>query len=85
MVKIIDVELLPLTDKYYETCIGVEVEDIFGFKQYVTINLFGGDTYPSKRELDKGWEPEYGMDHVETEATYTIAKIIIEALKKHGH
>ena len=85
MVKVIGVEHVPLSGKYYETSILVDVEDMFGFKHQVTINLFGDDCYPSERELDKGWEPDYGMDHVETEATHIVASIIVEALKKHGH
>ena len=78
--KIKSVTLEPLRFKHYATEIIVEVYDEFGFPNDMCVSVSGYFPSPSQREIDKGWEPDYGMDHVETEAEYKIALAIVEAL-----
>lgn len=80
--KIKSVTLEPLRSKHYSTDLVVEVYDQFGFPNDICITISGYYPKPSQREVDKGWEPDYGMDHVETEAEHILALIIKEALEK---
>lgn len=80
--KIKSVTLEPLRDKHYSTDLVVEVYDEFGFPNDILISIAGYYPAPSQRELDKGWELEYGMDHVETHAEYSLALLIKEALER---
>lgn len=80
--KFKSVTIKPLSWKHYETELVVEVYDQFGFSNDVSISISGDYPAPSQRELDNGWEPDDGMDHVETEAEYVVALIIKEALEK---
>jgi len=80
-VKVKSVTLEPLRDKHYSTDLVVEVYDQMGFPNDILISISGYYPAPSQRELDKGWEPDYGMDHVETEAEYCLALVIKEALE----
>lgn len=79
--KIKSVTLEPLRGKHYSTDLVVEVYDDFGFPNDIVITISGYYPSPSKREIDKGWEPDDGMDHVETQAEYALALIIKEALE----
>ena len=80
--KIKSVELKPLTNsKYYETTVDIIVESV-PRDEHITVNIYGGYSTPSEREIELGWEPDYGMDHTESQETYEIAKKIIEALNK---
>lgn len=40
-----------------------------------------GNRKPSQRELDRGYNEDYGMDHVESDSSYQVALKILEALK----
>lgn len=79
--KVKSVELKPLSSKHYSTEVSVYVEDAFGQEYVVSVEIYGYFPAPSQRELDRGWEIDYGMDHVETHAEYTIALAIVKALK----
>lgn len=79
--KIKSVTLEPLRGKHYHTEILVEVYDEWGMPNDIWINISGYYPSPSQREIDKGWEPDDGMDHVETQAEYGLALIIKEALE----
>jgi hypothetical protein len=71
------VELIPLDGKYYDTAIKVEFTDC----NPVYISLGGGSgSGPSPREIENGWEPDHGMDHTETMATFVLADLIFETL-----
>ena len=73
------VTLIPLEGKYYSTELLVEDENWEGS---VYITVAGHPTWtPSPREIENGWEPDYGMDHVEDHGTYNVALIIKEALE----
>jgi len=80
--KIKSVTLDPLQGKHYSTELVVEVYDEGGFPNDLFISICGYYPKPSQREIDKGWEPDDGMDHVETEAGYVLALIIKEALER---
>jgi hypothetical protein len=80
--KIKSVTLDPLRDYHYSTDLVVEVYDEGGFPNDIVITISGYYPKPSQREIDKGWEPDDGMDHVETEAGHVLALIIKEALEK---
>lgn len=79
--KIKDVILEPLESKHYLTEVVVYVEDAHGREWTVGVDIHGYYPNPSQREFDDGWEPDRGMDHVETEAEYKIALAVAEALK----
>lgn len=79
--KIVSVELKPLPSKHYHTEIDVTVEDASENRYKIGVDVYGYFPEPSQRELDNGWDIDYGMDHVETHAEYTIALAIVEALK----
>lgn len=76
--KIDSVELLPLPSKHYSTEVEVYVNN-----RYFRVDVCGYGPKPSKRELDNGWIPEYGMDHVESEEHLFLANLIKEALEKY--
>jgi hypothetical protein len=64
----------PLKGKYYGTEI-TNGSDV--------IKVWTGYTGKvSQRELDEGWNEEYGFDHVESDKDYKLACIICEALNK---
>lgn len=74
------VELKPLDSKYYSTELSVEFVD----GDTVHIELSGYSPKPSLREIERGWEPECGMDHVESEKTYYVATLIRGLLEAFG-
>jgi hypothetical protein len=80
--KIKSASLQPLRSKYYETEIFVNVDDENGDYYTVRIDLTGHYPKPSQREIDGGWEPDEGMDHVEPEACHLIAEMIVACLQK---
>ena len=73
--KVTEVELQPLPSKHYETSLIVEV-DGRPFK----VSICGSGSKPSQREINNGWEPEFGMDHVESVEHLFLARKIMEAL-----
>lgn len=79
--KVVTTYLEPLRSKHYDTGIDVEIEKD-GSVYDLRISISGYYPKPSKRELEKGWDPEFGMDHVENEAELFLAEKIVEALSK---
>jgi hypothetical protein len=77
--KIERVELAPLEGKYYETSIYVDVSDETGYYTF-RVDITGYYPKPSQREVDNGWEPDYGMDHAEPKACHRIAEMIVDCL-----
>ena len=77
--KVTGVTLNNLDSKHYSTRIDLSFEDF----ESCGVEVFGYSSKPSVRELESGWEPEWGMDHVETEVVFEVAKVIEEALKRH--
>jgi hypothetical protein len=77
VVKILSVELKPLSPKYYETELIVTVEDSEGYANNLHVRIYGFGRKPSKRELEVGWDPEEGMDHVESECAFFLAEKIL--------
>ena len=75
--KIETVSLQPLRTKYYETEVFVGVVDESGDRYTIRIDIGGYYHVPSQREIDNGWEPDEGMDHVEPEACHRIAEMIV--------
>ena len=74
---ITEVEIEPLRSKHYETILYV-VANGYGF----SISISGYYPKPSLREIEGGWEPDEGMDHVESEVHYGLATLIANALSK---
>lgn len=79
--KIKSVELEPLELKHYTTKISIFVEGEGGQEWRIGAEVYGYSPKPSQREICAGWEPDHGMDHVETDAEHKIALAIVEALK----
>ena len=73
--KVTEVELQPLPSKHYETSLIVEVEG-----RLFRVSICGSGSKPSQREIDNGWEPDFGMDHVESIEHLFLAQKIMEAL-----
>lgn len=72
-----EITLEPLEGKYYETVILVDLGNHRGLR--ISIGGWGGEA--SEREKKNGWEPDYGMDHVETQDAYEVAKKIVKLLE----
>jgi len=84
-VRIGKLKLKELPSKHYSTEIEVEVGGN-GWDEGGTmfrIYICGSGTEPSLREYEKGYYPDDGMDHVESEEHYKLAMIIMEALRKY--
>ena len=73
--KILFSEIEPLRGKHYETTVHV---DVFyeGRTSTFRLDICGTGSMPSDREIERGWEPDYGMDHVESQEAYLLAKIL---------
>lgn len=76
--KIEKVVLEELRGKYYSTEIVAYTEG--HDPTYISIVGYGNGK-PSQRELDRGYNEDYGMDHVESDSSYQVALKILEALK----
>lgn len=83
MVKVTYCEIAPLECKHYDTQVYVDVVDNC-IRYPFTISISGYHPQPSKREIDKGWEPDCGMDHVESEVHLMLAEIIAKALEDYN-
>lgn len=79
-VKVTYSEVAPLGGKHYDTQVHVDVTDNRVCYPF-TISISGYHPQPSKREIDKGWEPDCGMDHVESEVHLLLAEVIKKALE----
>ena len=77
--KILDVNIRPLPGKHYSTDLTVDVE-VEGGDYSLVISIAGYAPKPSVREIEMGWEPEDGINHVESESHYMIAQQIEAAL-----
>ena len=64
--------VLPLYGKYYGTEIQIGASAI-------KVWTGNGELCPSQRELARGWTPDDGMDHVETETDYATSRLIAAA------
>lgn len=82
--KIVDAKITPLPDKHYSTDVHVTV-DVNGELYVLTVSVAGYAPNASKREKERGWEPDWGMDHTEAEAHLYLAQRIVEALKGESH
>lgn len=81
---VVDVEILPLRQKHYSTELVVTV-DVGGWQYDMRISITGYAPNPSTREIKAGWEPDFGMDHVESETHWQMAKVIQRALRGGKH
>ena len=68
-------EIEPLKGKHYSTKVSIQLPN----GEYIGVEVYGCNKNPSQREIDNGWEPDYGMDHVEGDKVYEVA-IKIKAL-----
>ena len=71
--KITKLELADLPCKHYSTDLYVTVESDEGEDYVFTVSISGYGPKPSSRELERGWEPDHGMDHVESEMHLFLA------------
>jgi len=71
------VEIEPLECKHYSTNIHADLPN----NESIHVKVAGYNSKPSPRELDNGWEPDYGMDHVEGDKVYEVACRIKELLE----
>jgi hypothetical protein len=78
--KAVEATLLPLPSKHYETQVEVLVKDDNGGHWNFIVSVSGYGPRPSKRALDRGWEPDWGMDHVESDIHLYLADKIAAAL-----
>jgi hypothetical protein len=79
--NVVAVNLRPLPSKHYSTEIGLVV-NLDGHNYNLYIEISGYAPVASTREIARGWDPEDGMDHTESEAHYRIAKAICACLKE---
>lgn len=73
--------IAPLSGKYYGTKIVLKNGESF----HIWLQNNSLLSRVSEREIARGWSPDYGFDHVETEENYKIAKICAEALTERGY
>lgn len=78
-IKITDANLIPLKSKHYSTDVIVGV-DVDGITYNLIVAVSGYAPNASCREKSRGWEPDWGMDHTESESHLFIAQKIINAL-----
>lgn len=72
--KVVDVSLKPLPNKHYSTDLTVT----FDSGETFDVEISGYGSTPSQREVDNGWEPDFGMNHVESEGHLFLAQKIKE-------
>ena len=77
--EVVDVTILPLGSKHYSTDLEVVV-CVDGLEYTMKVSISGYAPTPSYREVLKGYEPDYGMDHVESETHLKLAHIFAKAL-----
>lgn len=75
-------KILPLTGKYYGTMIELESSE-----EHI-INVWCPDhfakPFASTREIERGWDPKDGHDHIEDVQSFRLAQIICKALTEEG-
>ena len=79
--KITKVDLAVLPLKHYSTDLYVTVESDEGYEYVFTVSISGYGPKPSFRELERGWEPDWGMDHVESDVHLFLAEAARSYLK----
>jgi hypothetical protein len=79
MIEIKSVKIKPLPSKFYETEIDVCLTE-GGSEFDFTITISGYHDKPSEREYANDYHPDFGMNHVESEAHYFLAEVIRDAL-----
>ena len=79
-IKVTSVELQPLVNKHYATEVYVEVS-IKGVAFNFRVDVCGYAPTASQREKDRGWEPDWEMDHTESEAHLFLAQKICDMLE----
>lgn len=77
--KVLNVFIRPLETKHYATDVEVEVE-VDGEQYPLVVSIAGYAPKPSIRARLQGWEPDRGMDHVESESHHMIAQLIASTL-----
>ena len=77
--KILDVHILPLEPKHYSTDLVVEVE-VDGSQYALRVSIAGYAPKPSIRAKLQGWEPDWGMDHTESETHLALAHLIANTI-----
>jgi hypothetical protein len=77
--KVVDVNILPLESKHYSTDLSVDV-DVDGHIYTMLVSISGYAPRASIREVDRGWEPDWGMDHIESETHFALAHMIASSL-----
>lgn len=81
-------KVLPLKGKYYGTKVQFTKPGSSADDDVHEITIWApdhfADPFGSEREIEQGWGPEDGHDHVEDQQSLTVAKIIAEALTKAG-
>ena len=85
--RILDVNILPLKGKHYSTDLEVAFE-VDGYEYTMMVSIVGYAPHASIREKARGWEPDWGMDHTESETHLGLAHMIASALadqKGHKH
>ena len=70
--------ILPLDSKHYSTRIEAYLPD----GEFIGVEVFGYNHKPSTREIEHGWDPDEGMDHVEGDKVYSVALKIRELLEE---
>ena len=79
--KITKVDLADLPSKHYSTDLYVAVESDEGYEYVFTVSISGEGSVPSNRELEAGWEPDWGMNHVESDMHLFLAEKVRVLLK----
>ena len=77
--RVIDAQLMPLPSKHYSTDVEVTVS-VQGHEYSLLVSVAGYAPNASSREKERGWEPDWGMDHTESEAHLDIAKMVVTTL-----
>jgi hypothetical protein len=77
--KVIYVNISPLPSKHYSTDLEVGVL-VDGQEHTMVVSIAGYAPHASHREKLKGWEPDWGMDHTESETHLALAHLIANAL-----
>lgn len=82
-------KLLPLVGKYYGTKVEFTKPGSKAADDKHELVIWCPDhfatPFASHREIQAGWEPSDGHDHVEDVQSFTVANIIADALTKAGY
>ncbi len=73
--KVTRVKLEDLPYKHYSTDLYVTVE-YEGEDYDFTVSVSGYGPKASQREVERGWKPDWGMDHVESDIHILLAQAV---------